>query len=162
MDNNSESNRSKIYYTISETADMFSVSPTLIRYWANYFPQIKPHKNKKGNRLFTPADIETFKRIYHLTKECGMKLEAVSQKLDTPDDEFERREEIRQKLQTLKSIFEAVNIELDNIDRKKRETVVWSSADEEYLPMEPAYGSEPEAPYDQDKGVPLFIFKSEE
>ena len=59
MDNNSESNRSKIYYTISETADMFSVSPTLIRYWANYFPQIKPHKNKKGNRLFTPADIET-------------------------------------------------------------------------------------------------------
>ena len=76
-----------------------------------------------------------------------MKLEAVSQKLDTPDDEFERREEIRQKLQTLKSIFEAVNIELDNIDRKKRETVVWSSADEEYLPMEPAYGSEPEAPF---------------
>ena len=151
-----------LFYSMGEVAEMFDVNASLIRHWESKFDCIRPHKNKKGNRLFTPADIETFKRIYHLTKECGMKLEAVSQKLDTPDDEFERREEIRQKLQTLKSIFEAVNIELDNIDRKKRETVVWSSADEEYPPMEPAYGSEPEAPYDQDKGVPLFIFKSEE
>ncbi len=161
MDNSSDSNRRKIYYTISETADMFSVTPTLIRYWANYFPQLKPHKNKKGNRLFTPADIETLKRIYHLTKECGMKLEAVSQKLDTPDDGFQRREEIRRKLQTLKSIFEAVNIELDNIDKKKRETVVWSSDNDDYTPMEPAYGMEQGA-YDRDRGVPLFIFKTEE
>ena len=58
----------KIYYSIGEVADMFHVNASLIRFWEKEFDIIKPHKNKKGNRLFTNADIDIFHLIYHLVK----------------------------------------------------------------------------------------------
>ena len=60
---------------------MFDVNASLIRYWGTQFPALKPHRNKKGNRLFTPADIEILKRIYHYVKECGMTLEGANRAL---------------------------------------------------------------------------------
>ena len=60
---------------------MFDVNASLIRYWGTQFPTLKPHRNKKGNRLFTPADIEILKRIYHYVKECGMTLEGANRAL---------------------------------------------------------------------------------
>ena len=48
----------KVYYTIGEVAAMFGENTSLIRFWSNKFEGIiKPHKNKKGNRLFTKDDI---------------------------------------------------------------------------------------------------------
>ena len=64
----------KLYYTIGEVAKMFDVNTSLIRYWEKEFDIIKPYKNKKGNRMFTPEDIENFHLIYHLVKEKGMTL----------------------------------------------------------------------------------------
>ena len=71
----------KIYYTMGEVAEMFDVNASLIRYWGTQFSCLKPHRNKKGNRLFTPADIEILKRIYHYVKECGMTLEGANRAL---------------------------------------------------------------------------------
>ena len=59
----------KVYYSIGEVADMFGVNTSLIRFWEKEFDVIKPHKNKKGNRQFTKADIDNFHLIYHLVKE---------------------------------------------------------------------------------------------
>ncbi len=64
----------KVYHTIGEVADMFGVNTSLIRFWEKEFPIINPHKNKKGNRLFTPKDVENFHVIYHLVKERGYTL----------------------------------------------------------------------------------------
>ena len=47
----------KLYYSIGEVAKSFDVNASLIRYWEQEFPIIKPKKNKKGNRYFTPEDI---------------------------------------------------------------------------------------------------------
>lgn len=65
----------KLYYSIGEVAEMFSVNTSLIRFWEKEFTIIKPKKNKKGNRLFTPKDILNFNRIYNLVKEQGYTLE---------------------------------------------------------------------------------------
>ena len=57
----------KLYYSIGEVAKAFNVNASLIRYWEQEFPIIKPKKNKKGNRYFTPKDYLPFgqrKRIY--------------------------------------------------------------------------------------------------
>jgi len=51
----------KLYYTIGEVAEMFDVKTSTIRFWENEFSILKPRKNKKGNRLFTPKDIENLK-----------------------------------------------------------------------------------------------------
>jgi len=47
----------KLYYSIGEVAEIFSVAPSLIRFWESEFELIKPKKNRKGNRQFTKEDI---------------------------------------------------------------------------------------------------------
>lgn len=71
----------KLYYSIGEVARMFDVSTSLVRFWENEFDILKPKKNKKGNRLFTPQDLENLKVIYHLVKERGFTLEGAKKKL---------------------------------------------------------------------------------
>lgn len=65
----------KRYYSISEVAKQLNVNASLIRFWEKEFDQIKPKKNRKGNRLFTVEDLQNLKAIYHLVKERGFTLE---------------------------------------------------------------------------------------
>lgn len=65
----------KLYYSIGEVADMLEVNTSLIRFWEKEFPIIKPKKNKKGNRLYTPKEIKKIDRIYILVKENGYTLD---------------------------------------------------------------------------------------
>lgn len=65
----------KRYYGIGEVAKAFGVNTSLIRFWEKEFDAIKPKKNAKGNRKFTPEDIKNLQFIYHLVKERGFTLE---------------------------------------------------------------------------------------
>ena len=71
----------KLFYSIGEVATMFNVNTSLIRFWEQEFEIIKPKKNKKGNRLFTQADIDNLHIIYNLAKERGYTLQGVKAKL---------------------------------------------------------------------------------
>jgi len=77
----------KLYYTIGEVAAMFEVNNSLIRFWEKEFDILQPKKNKKGNRLFTQADVDNLKIIYHLVKERGYTLQGAKSKLkDNKED----------------------------------------------------------------------------
>jgi DNA-binding transcriptional MerR regulator len=76
-----ETDIKKLYYTIGEVSDMFDVNTSLIRFWESEFDVLKPKKNNKGNRLFTPDDIEHLKVIYNLVKEQGLTLEGAKKYL---------------------------------------------------------------------------------
>jgi len=65
----------KKYYTIGEVADELGVATSLIRFWEGEFDNIKPKKNRKGNRQFTKDDLTNVKLIYHLVKEKGYTLQ---------------------------------------------------------------------------------------
>ena len=71
----------KPYYSISETAQMFNVNASLLRYGEKEFTQIKPYKNKKGDRYFTQKDIEIIQIIYNLTKIQGYTLQGAKDEL---------------------------------------------------------------------------------
>ncbi len=71
----------KRYYSISEVAAQLNVNTSLIRFWEKEFHQIKPKKNRKGNRLFTLDDLDNLKTIYHLVKERGFTLEGARNSL---------------------------------------------------------------------------------
>lgn len=77
----------KLYYSIGEVAEMFSVAPSLIRFWESEFDLIQPKKNRKGNRQFTKEDIDSVRTIYHLVKEKGFTLQGAKEMLknDTQD-----------------------------------------------------------------------------
>jgi DNA-binding transcriptional MerR regulator len=96
----------KLYYSISEIADMFSVSQSLIRYWESEFEVLNPRKNGKGNRMFTQKDIGHFRKIYDLVKEKGFTLEGARKKLKD-GDEPENLElgEIVKKLKEIKTFL---------------------------------------------------------
>jgi len=83
----------KLYYTIGEVAEMFGVNASLIRFWEKEFDALKPKKSGKGNRLFTKADIEKIRIIYHLVKEKGYTLQgardALKQEVNHPTDHVE-------------------------------------------------------------------------
>ena len=64
----------KRYYSIGEVAKAFEVNTSLIRFWETTFDILKPKKNAKGNRKFTPEDIKNLQLIYHLVKEKGYTL----------------------------------------------------------------------------------------
>jgi DNA-binding transcriptional MerR regulator len=71
----------KLYYSIGEVAELFSVAPSLIRFWESEFEIIKPKKNRKGNRQFTREDIDSVRTIYHLVKEKGFTLQGAKEML---------------------------------------------------------------------------------
>ena len=72
----------KLYYTIGEAAEVIGESVSLVRYWSDNFSRfLKPHRNAKGNRLYTADDIEVLKQIYHLVKVIGMTLSGASKKM---------------------------------------------------------------------------------
>lgn len=66
---------------MGETAEMFNVAPSLLRYWEKEFDMIKPHKNKKGDRYFTKNDIEIIRTIFYLTKIKGYTLQGAKEAL---------------------------------------------------------------------------------
>ena len=76
--------KKKYYYTIGETADILGETVSRIRFWTDSFADaVKPHRNKKGNRIYTEADIETLKAIKYLTKDCGMTIKGAQERLRT-------------------------------------------------------------------------------
>ena len=103
----------KLYYSMGEVSEMFDVTPALIRHWESQFDCIKPHRNKKGNRLFTPEDVEKLKHIYHLVKERGMTLKGANQVLKRgKKDEATQEMELLERLQKIRATLVEVREEL--------------------------------------------------
>ncbi|MDR1170227.1 MAG: MerR family transcriptional regulator [Prevotellaceae bacterium] len=92
----------KIQYSISEVAAMFGENISTIRYWSDRFEGIiNPLRNGKGNRIFTPKDLDTFKIIYHLVKTDKMTIDGAKQRIiDNRDGEL-RKAEIINRLETV-------------------------------------------------------------
>lgn len=97
---------------MGEVSEMFDVNPSLIRFWEQKFDILKPDKNKKGNRLFTPTDVENLKLIYHLVKEEGMTLAGAQKRIKQNPEGLKRDMEIVDRLQRLKTLLLEVRQEL--------------------------------------------------
>lgn len=101
-----DSKPEKLYYPIGEVAEMFGVNASLIRFWEKEFDVLKPHKNKKGNRLFTNEDVANLKLIYHLVKEKGYTLEGARKILESDRRNSELKVQVRDTLLRMKSFLE--------------------------------------------------------
>ncbi|ULC59174.1 MerR family transcriptional regulator [Flaviramulus sp. BrNp1-15] len=93
----------KRYYSIGEVAKAFGVNTSLVRFWEKEFDVLKPKKNAKGNRKFTPEDIKNLKFIYHLVKERGFTLEGAKTHLKEDKKQALSNFEIINKLEDIKS-----------------------------------------------------------
>jgi DNA-binding transcriptional MerR regulator len=95
----------KLYYSIGELSAMFQVNPSLIRFWEKEFDIINPHKNKKGNRMFTKEDVEHFRIIYNLVKERGFTLQGAKDKLKDNKEDTIGTSEVVHSLQRIRAFL---------------------------------------------------------
>ncbi len=102
----------KLYYTIGEVSRMFNVNPSLIRFWEKEFPIIRPQKNKKGNRVFTPKDIDSFRLIYNLVKEKGYTIQGAREHLSRHKTDAEKNVEVIKSLKEIRRFLIDISQEL--------------------------------------------------
>ena len=96
----------KLFYSITEVAELFKVNASLIRFWEKEFDFLKPRKTAKGNRTYTKKDIENIKLVYHLVKEKGLTLQGAKEKLkQKPAQEINKNLEAIESLKKLKSFL---------------------------------------------------------
>lgn len=103
----------KLYYSIGEVAKLFNVNTSLIRFWEKEFDIIKPHKNKKGNRMFTSRDVDNFHLIFNLVKEQGYTLQGAKEHLSGNFDSSEKNFEITKRLKKVRSFLVELRETLD-------------------------------------------------
>lgn len=112
----------KTYYSVSEVAEMFHVSASLLRYWETMFPSISPQKAGRGIRQYSKGDIEEVRLVFHYVKEKGMTIEGARNAIDrlksgmtnpeTVDHKIEvidRLKEIRDQLQSIGRELQALS-----------------------------------------------------
>lgn len=104
---------SKICYTIGEVAELLGESTSLVRFWSDNFTDfIHPRRNNKGNRLFSPEDVEMFKKIHFLVKERNLTLEGARKLLASNAEGADQRFEVIDKLKEIRSLLETVKDEI--------------------------------------------------
>ncbi|MGB0396109.1 MAG: MerR family transcriptional regulator [Flavobacteriaceae bacterium] len=93
----------KRYYRIGEIAKAFNVNASLLRFWEKEFKEIQPRKKEGGARKYTPDDVNTIQKIYHLLKEKGLTIEGAKKQLKLKNLNEDSSLELIQKLEQLKS-----------------------------------------------------------
>ena len=104
----------KRYYSIGEVAEIFEVNTSTLRFWEKEFPELRPKKNERGVRKYTPENMEAVRRIYHLVKERGFTLKGAWQKYkDNPTDVVQTEDVVRRLLK-IKGDMESLKKQLDS------------------------------------------------
>lgn len=93
----------KRFYRIGDVADILGIPASTLRFWEKEFTIIKPVRNAKNTRLYTPKDIETIKMIHYLVKEKGLKLDAAQAMIQRNRDGVSKRFEVIDRLKSIKS-----------------------------------------------------------
>lgn len=82
----------KLYYSISEVSKITNLEQYVLRYWESEFEQLKPAKNRAGNRIYTNKDIQLILFIKKLLREERYTIEGAKQVLETytpPQETFD-------------------------------------------------------------------------
>lgn len=59
----------KLYYSISEVCSMTGLEQHVLRYWESEFPQLRPKKNRSGNRAYRSKEIKIIRYMKYLLYE---------------------------------------------------------------------------------------------
>ena len=72
----------KLYYSISEVSKITDIEQYVLRYWETEFEQLKPQKNRAGNRIYTNKDIQLIMYIKELLRDKKYTIEGAKKILE--------------------------------------------------------------------------------
>jgi DNA-binding transcriptional MerR regulator len=84
----------KLYYSISEVSKITGLEQYVLRYWESEFEQLRPAKNRAGNRIYTNRDIKLILHIKKLLRDERYTIEGAKQVLQTYQPETETGEQL--------------------------------------------------------------------
>lgn len=95
----------KVYFKISEVAELVGVEPYVLRYWETEFPQLRPTRAPSQQRLYRREDLEILLEIKRLLYEekftiAGAKKQIRSSGKDT--EQVSREEEYSELIRALR------------------------------------------------------------
>lgn len=97
-----EENLSKIekqYYSISEVAEMLGVSASMLRFWEQEIPMLRPKTVRNTKiRQYTQKNIDNLRTVYNLVKVRGLKISAAKKALLNNPEEVSKTSEVIQQL----------------------------------------------------------------
>jgi len=83
----------KEYYSIGDVCDLTGLRPHVLRYWESQFELLRPNKNRAGNRVFRPKDIELILLVKRLLYDEKYTIEGARQQLQDMRSSGELTEE---------------------------------------------------------------------
>ncbi len=95
----------KQYYSIGEVAAMFKVNTSLIRFWETEFTEIRPRKNKKGDRSFSPMDIKIIQLIHFLLRQKKLTIEGAKEYLKAHNKDGNAKLEMIRSMEKIKAFL---------------------------------------------------------
>lgn len=105
----------KLYYSISEVAQKFGVTETLLRYWEKEFPNIKPEKGGRGIRQYSKEDVEQVELVYNLVKVRGLTLQGARDAIRSKGAKVQTQIEVINRLTRVRNELQAINKELNGL-----------------------------------------------
>lgn len=104
----------KKFYKIGEVAEMTGIPVTTLRFWEREFTAIKPRRNDRGTRFYTPDDVERIRMIHYLVKHRGLKLDAAQEELRRNPEGVSRKSRAVTRLLEVRSTLCAMIKALDS------------------------------------------------
>lgn len=90
---NTDTEIKKLYYSISEVCKLTDLKSYVLRYWETEFRELKPPKNRAGNRTYRKKDIDTINKIKELLYDKKFTIEgarnqlAITPKISDPSED---------------------------------------------------------------------------
>jgi DNA-binding transcriptional MerR regulator len=69
----------KLYRAISEVSALTGIEQYVLRYWETEFDELRPHKNRAGNRIYAEKDVKLVIRIKELLRDERYTIEGAKQ-----------------------------------------------------------------------------------
>ncbi len=107
----------KLYYSIGEVSKMLDIKPSTIRHWEKQFKQIKPRKNRKGDRMFTDKDIYHLKVVQKLVNDDKQSLSEADSHIQDHKEDINNTFEAIKRLEQIR--FEMLKLK-EQIQRQKK------------------------------------------
>ncbi len=90
---------------IGQAAELLNLEPYVLRFWESEFPQLKPLRTSKGQRLYTQEHIHLLKRIKKLLYQDKLTIEGAKMRLEEEDRASGMLFQIRKELEQIRDIL---------------------------------------------------------
>jgi len=120
-------NIKKLYYSIGEVSEITGLKQYVLRYWETEFSQLKPSKNRAGNRTYKSHDLDLISKIQTLLYKRKFTIKGARQYLKDRDEPSNVSEKVVQisnspselDLKTLKNLRNGLNEIIKTIESYK-------------------------------------------